>query len=44
MAARMTTIAGSQLYTLFDSDDYGEHLLELTIPKAGFNAYTFTFG
>jgi thiol-disulfide isomerase/thioredoxin len=38
------TIQGSQLYTLFDSEDYGEHRLELTIPKAGFNAYTFTFG
>jgi hypothetical protein len=38
------TIEGNQLYTLFDSEDYGEHRLELTIPKAGFNAYTFTFG
>jgi thiol-disulfide isomerase/thioredoxin len=38
------TVQGSQLYTLFDSSDYGEHELELKIPKAGFNAYTFTFG
>jgi hypothetical protein len=38
------TIEGSQLYTLFDSEDYGEHLLQLKIPKAGFHAYTFTFG
>jgi thiol-disulfide isomerase/thioredoxin len=38
------TIDGSRLYTLFDSEDYGEHLLELKIPKAGFQAYTFTFG
>jgi thiol-disulfide isomerase/thioredoxin len=38
------TIQGSQLYTLFDSTDYGEHELELDIPKAGLNAYTFTFG
>jgi thiol-disulfide isomerase/thioredoxin len=38
------TIQGSQLYTLFDSKDYGEHQLELKIPKAGFTAYTFTFG
>ncbi len=38
------TIEGSQLYTLFDSEDYGEHLLELKIPQAGFHAYTFTFG
>jgi thiol-disulfide isomerase/thioredoxin len=38
------TIQGSQLYTLFDGDDYGDHLLELKIPKAGFTAYSFTFG
>jgi thiol-disulfide isomerase/thioredoxin len=38
------TVEGSQLYTLFDSDDYGEHRLEIKIPKAGFSAYTFTFG
>ena len=38
------TVQGSQLYTLFDSNDYGEHELELKIPKAGFNVYTFTFG
>ena len=38
------TVEGSQLYTLFDSDDYRDHELELKIPKSGFNAYTFTFG
>lgn len=38
------TIDASRLYTLFDSDDYHEHLLEVKIPKAGLHAYTFTFG
>lgn len=38
------TIEDSRLYTLFDSDDYGEHLLRLKIPKAGFSAFSFTFG
>ena len=34
----------SDLYTLFDSDDYQEHTIEIQIPAAGFNAFTFTFG
>ena len=38
------TVQGSQLYTLFDSNNYGTHFLTLNIPKAGFEAYTFTFG
>jgi len=38
------TIQDSRLYTLFDSNDYDEHFLRLKIPKAGFNAFTFTFG
>jgi cytochrome c biogenesis protein CcdA/thiol-disulfide isomerase/thioredoxin len=33
-----------QLYTLFDSNDYSEHDLEIQIPQAGFEAFTFTFG
>lgn len=37
-------VKDSQLYTLFDSNDYGEHLIEITIPEAGFEAFTFTFG
>jgi hypothetical protein len=37
-------VQDSQLYTLLDSGDYGEHELERKIPEAGFNAYTFTFG
>jgi thiol-disulfide isomerase/thioredoxin len=38
------TVEASRLYTLFDSEDYGEHVLEVKIPKAGLRAYTFTFG
>ena len=34
----------SQLYTLFDSNDYREHTIEIDIPSAGFQAFTFTFG
>lgn len=34
----------SRLYTLYDGGDYGEHTLSLSIPKAGFEAFTFTFG
>lgn len=38
------TIEGAQLYTLFDSDSYAEHLIEIQIPEAGFEAFAFTFG
>lgn len=38
------TVQMSQLYTLFDSTDYKEHTIEITIPDAGFEAFTFTFG
>ncbi len=34
----------SQLYPLFDSTAYSEHTIEIEIPDAGFEAYTFTFG
>jgi thiol-disulfide isomerase/thioredoxin len=37
------TVQGSQLYTLY-SGEGGEHVLRVTIPKAGLSAYTFTFG
>ena len=37
-------VSMSQLYTLFDSVDYTDHVIEITIPDAGFNAFTFTFG
>ncbi len=42
--ARIIQIQGSDLYTIFDSEDYGDHVLEITIPDAGFEAFTFTFG
>ncbi len=38
------TVQESRLYTLFDSGDYGRHVMTLSIPKAGFEAFTFTFG
>jgi len=38
------TVGMSDLYTLFSSDDYQEHTIEIQIPEAGFNAFTFTFG
>lgn len=34
----------SQLYTLFDSADYSDHTMEITITGAEFQAFTFTFG
>ena len=37
------TIQGSQLYTLY-SGAAGEHVIRLTIPKAGLSAFSFTFG
>lgn len=37
-------VEGSQLYTLFDSNDYKDHVLEIHIPSSGFQAFTFTFG
>ncbi len=38
------TIQARRLYTLFDGDDYGAHLLRIQIPKAGLKAFTFSFG
>jgi len=38
------TIGESRMYTLFDSNDYRPHTLALTIPKAGLEAFSFTFG
>jgi len=34
----------SRLYTLFDSNDYREHMIEIEIPSKDFKAFTFTFG
>jgi len=38
------TVQMSKLYKLFDSGDYSEHNMDISIPDAGFNAFTFTFG
>ena len=38
------TVNMSQLYTLFDSDEYGDHIATIEIPSSGFQAFTFTFG
>jgi thiol-disulfide isomerase/thioredoxin len=37
-------VGDSQLYTLFDSTDYSEHVIDITIQDGGFEAFTFTFG
>jgi hypothetical protein len=37
-------VGSSQLYTLFDSDEGGEHTADISISAAGFEAFTFTFG
>jgi thiol-disulfide isomerase/thioredoxin len=37
------TVQGSQLYSLYSGSN-GEHVLRVTIPKAGLSAFTFTFG
>jgi len=39
----LVTVRESQLYTLYDGAP-GEHMLRLTIPKAGLSAFTFSFG
>lgn len=41
---KSVTVQASQLYTLFDSNDYSEHTIDIQIPEQGFNAFTFTFG
>lgn len=54
-ARESVTVKNSDLYTLFDSDEYKEHVIEIEIPDApaspangegggGFEAFTFTFG
>ncbi|MBP6859600.1 MAG: cytochrome c biogenesis protein DipZ [Candidatus Magasanikbacteria bacterium] len=37
-------ISSSDLYTLFDSEDYAQHEITIEIPEAGLEVYTFTFG
>lgn len=38
------TIKDEKLYTIVSGADYGEHVLEIRIKKAGLKAFTFTFG
>ena len=38
------TVSMSQLYTLFNSNDYKDHTIDIQIPDSGFEAFTFTFG
>lgn len=38
------TVNMSELYTLFDSNVYKDRTIDITIPDAGFQAFTFTFG
>jgi thiol-disulfide isomerase/thioredoxin len=42
--AKVFMVKDAELYTVFDSGDYGDHVLEVTIPDAGLEAFTFTFG
>jgi len=38
------TIGANKLYHLISNTDYSAHTLEIKIPSAGLDAYTFTFG
>lgn len=38
------TIKDETLYSLIQDADYGKHVLRIVIPKAGLQAFTFTFG
>lgn len=37
-------ISASDIYTLFESDEYKNRQLEIEIPQKGFEVFTFTFG
>ena len=43
-AQKPVTVQESRLYTLFDSNDYRTHMLELSVPRTGLEAFAFTFG
>jgi thiol-disulfide isomerase/thioredoxin len=38
------TVQSSKLYTLFNSEDYSDHVIEIDVNQSGFQAFTFTFG
>src|SRR3989344_2862917 len=41
---KRVTIKDETLYTIIQGVDYGKHTLRIVIPKAGLQAFTFTFG
>ena len=41
---KRVTIKNESLYQLIQDVDYGKHVLRIMIPKAGLQAFTFTFG
>lgn len=41
---KKVTIKDEKLYPLIQDTDYGTHTLRIKIPKAGLQAFTFTFG
>jgi len=41
---KKVTIKNEALYMLIQDTDYGKHVLRIVIPKAGLQAFTFTFG
>ena len=44
VAERTISVGMSTLYTLFDSADYGEHVVELECATPGLSLYSATFG
>lgn len=43
-APRRIVVEHPELYTLFDSEDYREHMIRIEVRPRGFVAYSFTFG
>jgi cytochrome c biogenesis protein CcdA/thiol-disulfide isomerase/thioredoxin len=41
---KKVVVRDEKLYTLIQDTDYGKHKLRIVIPKAGLQAFTFTFG
>lgn len=41
---KKVTIKDEQLYPLIQDSSYGRHILRIVVPKAGLQAFTFTFG
>jgi thiol-disulfide isomerase/thioredoxin len=43
-SASTVTVGQSRLYSLVQESSPGDHVLEIDVPSAGLDAYTFTFG